>query len=264
MVNKKEQSPDLPDPDGTILEADIFQSKDLLPVRIKLPRDVLDRLGKVFEKRGEREKLLIAGGLAVVAVGTVAGVAVREHFRRRRERGKEEPVPLSEEQTRIFGEIYEKHVGKIKSYLYYRLGNPQEAEDLTGTVFERALRAFPRFEPYQDLKDPYKAWLYRIAFNVSANYRRDKGRRPELALEEIGPRLWEELVGKEDKYEIDNEDKVRLREAISSLPEEHQLLLWLKSEGFSNKEIGHVLGTTESAIKTRYFRVLSRLEKKLH
>ena len=44
-----------------------------------------------------------------------------------------------------FGKLYEIYVEKIYNYVYYRIGNQQEAEDLTAKVFHRALNHIPNY-----------------------------------------------------------------------------------------------------------------------
>lgn len=70
-----------------------------------------------------------------------------------------------------FGELYAKYVDRIENYVYYRVGNREDAEDLTARIFERAMKHIPR---YQDQGVPFSAWLYRIARNLVANWHRDK------------------------------------------------------------------------------------------
>ena len=73
-----------------------------------------------------------------------------------------------------FGKLYELYVEKIYSYVYYRIGNQQEAEDLTAKVFYRALDHIPN---YNNKGVPFAAWLYRIAHNLVANWYRDRKRQ---------------------------------------------------------------------------------------
>src|SRR5437016_14138461 len=58
-----------------------------------------------------------------------------------------------------FGALYDRHVGAVYRYVYYRVRNAADAEDLASDVFTRALRAIPRYEP----RHAFLAWLYRIA-----------------------------------------------------------------------------------------------------
>jgi RNA polymerase sigma-70 factor (ECF subfamily) len=57
----------------------------------------------------------------------------------------------------------------------FRLNNQQQAEDLTGEVFVRMLKALPG---YQERKIPFEAWLYRIARNLLIDeYRKERIRQ---------------------------------------------------------------------------------------
>ena len=69
-----------------------------------------------------------------------------------------------------FGVLYERYVDRIYAYIYHRVGNMQEAEDLTARTFYRAL---DNLESYEDRGAPFAAWLFRIAqiFAVTAFYK---------------------------------------------------------------------------------------------
>ncbi len=85
----------------------------------------------------------------------------------------------------LFGTLYERHVATIYRYVYYRVGNHDDTEDLTARVFMRALK---HIGSYDDRGVPFTAWLYRIAHNVVANFHRDNGRHPLVSLDDIEPR----------------------------------------------------------------------------
>ena len=71
-------------------------------------------------------------------------------------------VRASHGDVTAFGLLYDRHVDAIYRYVYYRVRDDAEAEDLTSDVFMKALRAIPRYEPRQ----AFLAWLYRIARNA--------------------------------------------------------------------------------------------------
>jgi len=80
--------------------------------------------------------------------------------------------------TEAFSFLYERYVTRIYNYIYYRTGNPYEAEDLTSRVFHRALG---HINHYSNRGVPFSAWLYRIATNRCLNHRRDESRRPKAS-----------------------------------------------------------------------------------
>ena len=81
--------------------------------------------------------------------------------------------------TEAFASLYESHVGQVYGYLYRRLDQPADAEDVTAEVFVRAMQALPRFEM---TGAPFQAWLIRIAHNLMVNHIKKQSRRPEVAL----------------------------------------------------------------------------------
>lgn len=158
-----------------------------------------------------------------------------------------------------FGELYERYVEKIYTYIYYRTGNHHDAEDLAARVF---FRAMGHIETYTDRGVPFQAWLYRIAHNLVANWHRDKGRRKVIPLDEF---LAQSLrADSPDRQAEDKEEREALLAAIRRLPEERQQLLILKFvEHLSNAEIGHIMERTEGAIKSLYHRTLIALRDEL-
>jgi len=156
-----------------------------------------------------------------------------------------------------FGKLYEQYVDKIYSYIYYRVGNHQEAEDLTAKVFHRALNHIPN---YNNRGVPFAAWLYRIAHNLIANWRRDHQRRKVVGLDQVTGLSGERQESPHQMVERSNERELLLA-AIQKLPRERQQLLTLKFvERMSNAEIGRVMGRSEGAIKSLYHRTLVSLK----
>jgi RNA polymerase sigma-70 factor (ECF subfamily) len=156
-----------------------------------------------------------------------------------------------------FGELYEKYVGKIYNYIYYRTGNSHDAEDLTARVFFRAMR---HIQNYNNRGLPFSAWLYRIAHNLVANWYRDNSRRRELPLEDV---IFTSLKANHPEQELlQSEEKEKLIRMIRSLSADRQQLLILKFvDHLSNAEIGAIMGRTEGAVKSLYHRTLTTLRE---
>jgi len=158
-----------------------------------------------------------------------------------------------------FGELYRRYVQRIYNYIYYRVGSPPDAEDLTARVFYRVLRNIHR---YEDRGLPFSAYLYRIAHNVVANWHRDNQRRAEIPLDALWS-LQDESPAPEVAL-LRHEEYERLMTVIRRLPPERQQLLILKFvERLSNAEIGQIMGRTEGAIKSLYHRTLLALRREL-
>jgi RNA polymerase sigma-70 factor (ECF subfamily) len=158
-----------------------------------------------------------------------------------------------------FGELYERYVDRIYAYIYHRVGNVHDAEDLTSRTFYRALA---HLDSYEDMGVPFSAWLYRIAHNLVANWHRDRSRRTMIALDDLVIR-----GASEERPEVmtENQDNARLLlQAIHKLDATRQELLVLKfTEGLSNAAIGSIMKRSEGAIKSLYHRTLLALRKEM-
>lgn len=158
-----------------------------------------------------------------------------------------------------FGILYERYVDRIYNYIYYRTGNPLDAEDLTERVFFRAMHHIGH---YRDRGLPFSAWLYRIAHNLVANWHRDNSRRKEIPLDDTLQTPHLDQLPEHELIVI--EERERLLRGIRLLPEDRQQLIILKFvEHLSNSEIGQIMGRTEGAIKSLYHRTLLTLRDEL-
>ncbi|MGQ9626000.1 MAG: RNA polymerase sigma factor [Anaerolineae bacterium] len=172
---------------------------------------------------------------------------------------EEELIERAKRDPKAFGILYEKYADKIYNYIFYRVGNQHDAEDLTARTFFKALDNLKR---YVSKGVPFSAWLYRIAHNLVANWHRDRIRRQTVSLDELiltgGRRR-----GPQELAEASEEREALLR-AIRKLPPERQQLLVLKFvEQMSNSQIGHIMGRSEGAIKSLYHRTLLTLRQEL-
>ena len=71
--------------------------------------------------------------------------------------------PLAAQHRTAFARVYEENVWRVYGFLAYRVRSRDLAEDLTQTTFERALRAWPRFDPRRASE---ATWLLAIARNL--------------------------------------------------------------------------------------------------
>jgi len=170
---------------------------------------------------------------------------------------KEVLVQASQGDQEAFGALYERYVGRIYNYIYYRTGNQHDAEDLTARVFYRAMRHIVN---YQDRGLPFSAWLYRIAHNLVANWHRDNSRKKEIPLDETF--TIKHFGDHPETKVLKAEDQDALLDLIRTLPADRQQLLILKFvEHLPNAEIGQIMGRTEGAIKSLYHRTLLALRE---
>jgi RNA polymerase sigma-70 factor (ECF subfamily) len=87
-----------------------------------------------------------------------------------------------------FTELVTLHQQAVYGYLLRFTRDPHDAQDLFQETFLRAYRAYTGLQNTQDAHTQqdeqneinYRAWLMRIAINLSKNYARDRQRRSRV------------------------------------------------------------------------------------
>lgn len=155
--------------------------------------------------------------------------------------------------------IYDRYYGRLFGYLYYRVGDPDLAEELTAQVFERAVKHIGRYR-YQG--SGLGAWLNRIAQNLAHDlYRRRKARPPEpLELNEA----WISAGHDPAATAIHNESHQYLAQALARLTSDQREVILLRFVArLTASEIGHRMGKTTGAVKALQHRALATLRREL-
>lgn len=150
-----------------------------------------------------------------------------------------------------FEPLYAEYFPRIYRYCLRRVSCPQEAEDLTSLVFTRALANLSNYRG-----GSFVAWLFRIAHNAVANHLRS--RHHTIPLEDAAEisESGDEMLGRL----IDAEERQRLARLIAALPDESRELLALRiAGGLSAKEIGQVVGKSETAVRMAISRIVRQL-----
>jgi RNA polymerase sigma-70 factor (ECF subfamily) len=152
-----------------------------------------------------------------------------------------------------FGELYRLHLDAIYRYVYSRIGETAEAENLTQTTFVKAWRALGG---YRQRQVPFRGWLYRIAHNTIVDHYRTR-REPDCRLEDL------ELVDTSNVPEetfVSQERQEALRKALTRLKPAYQQVLTLRFlNGLDYPETAQVLGRNVNAVRVLQFRALKAL-----
>jgi RNA polymerase sigma-70 factor (ECF subfamily) len=163
-----------------------------------------------------------------------------------------------------FGELYMLHLDTIYRYVYFRVGNADDAEDLTEQVFLKAWQALPG---YEQRGYPFTSWLYRIAHNVVADHYRKAAGRPRGPSMDLAPfKDWAEDAGQPAALDqvIQAEETEALAAAIVQLSDEQQQVIILRFiEGMSHAEVSDILGKSKGACRVIQHRALATLSRLL-
>jgi len=151
-----------------------------------------------------------------------------------------------------FAELYENHFERVYAYIARRVGNRDDAQDLTSEVFHQALANIATFE-WRGA--PFAAWLMRIASNAIADKWRGASR-------ERGNATGEKFEGadfKEVSFE-EADERARLFRLVKTLPSAQRRVVEMRfAEEKSIREIAQAIGKTEGAVKQLQFRGLESL-----
>jgi RNA polymerase sigma-70 factor (ECF subfamily) len=154
-----------------------------------------------------------------------------------------------------FGALYNRHVSRVYRHVYYMVGNPAEAEDLTAQAF---LQAWKAIERYQIRGAPFVSWLMRIAHNLGVSHLRSKKPSAELP-ETLIDRSREGNPAEVLQRQADSE---RVREAILKLRDEHRRVIILRFvEDLEYKEVARIVGKSVPAVRVIQHRALNALRK---
>lgn len=152
-----------------------------------------------------------------------------------------------------FGALYDAYLDPIYRYLYYRLGNQSETEDLCEQVFLKAWQAIGRFR-WQG--KPFSAWLFRLAHNALVDHLRT--RKPTLPLDEVHA----DSASADHDWVSARLEAEELAAALARLTEEQRQVILLRFvSGLENAEIAEVMGKREGAVRALQLRGLQALRR---
>lgn len=154
-----------------------------------------------------------------------------------------------------FGDLYERYLDRIYRYVYCRLRNHDEAEDLTENVFLKAWEALPRARPRASR---FRAWLFRIAHNTVID--RYRVRKPVASLDQVAD-IHDDSPVPERAVEAQQAIS-RLAAALARLkPRDRQVVLCRFVGNLSHAETAVVLGTSEGNVRVLQHRALRRMRR---
>lgn len=164
-------------------------------------------------------------------------------------------IQAARQDPKQFGKLYRCYVEQVYRYLYSRIGNVHEAEDLTAQTFLAAFEAFDKLR--QD--EHFASWLFSIARHKAMDHFRQ--RKNTSSIEDV-----RDIPVENDPLNglIHSEKTAALSKLIRALPEEERELLRLRFlADMSFPEIARFLHRNEGAVKKSTYRLLARLHSQL-
>ncbi|SEG64486.1 sigma-70 family RNA polymerase sigma factor [Paenibacillus sp. UNC499MF] len=156
-----------------------------------------------------------------------------------------------------FSELYEMYIDRVYKYIYYRIHNTYETEDICSKVFETVIS---KYNSFSEEKAKFDVWLFAIVRNAVTDYFRARKKRFHFSLDSITGHILpkpspEELAIRGDEHRA-------LFNALGKLRDKERNIIAMKfAAGLKNSEIAELMGVSESNIGVVVFRSLKKLQK---
>lgn len=155
-----------------------------------------------------------------------------------------------------FRACYEANIGPIYRFVYSKVGNREEAEDLTAQVFTKALHGIDWTRGADDARH----WLFHVARTVLADHWRRVYRLPTTSLDDLLAGGWE--VAETDTSTTPADEltpRAAVAELLARLPQNYREVLRCRFLlNLSIKETATHLHLSEANVKVLQFRALKR------
>lgn len=153
-----------------------------------------------------------------------------------------------------FQTFYQENLGLIYRFVYSKVGNREEAEDLTSQIFIKAVRGVTTERGVLSMQK----WLFQVARTTIADYWRSYYRISVSSLEELLEAGWEGPVNEEETA-FNASPVERVQRILQALPEHYREVLHCRFLlNLSIRDTALKMGLSEANIKVLQFRALKR------
>lgn len=151
---------------------------------------------------------------------------------------------------------YQKYHQNIYNYIYFMIGDHEQAKDLMQDTFVRAYHRFDSFHGGDE-----KGWLVRIARNITIDHIR---KQKPIAFLLDRPTTLQALDKTPEQMSMLNESEKELYHALQKLKISYrEIIILRKIKEFSIKETSAILHWSENKVKVQLFRAMKSLKKEL-
>lgn len=155
-----------------------------------------------------------------------------------------------------FDQLYRRYFDRINGFVYHRVQDETSRREIVSNVFYKAMNGLDRFRWIERHRNPFAAWLYRIAINEINLYYRKQKRDDKLAEKvrfEMTPEPEKEM------YSVSYE---QVRVAMEELDHKNRDLIALRFfEKMKIKQIAQILHIRQGTAKVRIHRAVKALRE---
>jgi len=157
-------------------------------------------------------------------------------------------------EAQAFQTFYQENLGLIYRYVYSKVGNREEAEDITSQIFIKAVRGVDTERGPLSLQK----WLFQVARTTIADYWRAHYRVATSSLDELLEAGWEGPA-EEEQMAISSRPAELVERILRVLPQHYRDVLTCRFLlNLSIKETAGRMGLSEANVKVLQFRALKR------
>lgn len=154
--------------------------------------------------------------------------------------------------------LHETYYDRIARYIFVRVGNQADAEDIACDVFLKALEAL---HSYKERGVPMQAWLFKIAHNLIVDHYRNSARRKTVPIDNVVLKIESNT---EEKMMLELE-VARVIKALDKLTESQRKVIELRFFGeLSSEEAGQVLNKRSGAVRELQSAAIKNLRNLLY
>lgn len=168
-----------------------------------------------------------------------------------------------EDRKRALQEVYDKHIEQIYKFVYFKVGNREDAEDITSQVFIKAANSLDLSQEGQTKL----AWLYQVARTTITDHWRNYYKGPSVSLDAMAEDNPVHLAAEPIVLGGGDVDEVapaaeKVQAVLALLPENYRRVLELRFlQGCSLKETAAAMAITEANAKVLQHRALHKAVK---
>jgi RNA polymerase sigma-70 factor (ECF subfamily) len=169
-------------------------------------------------------------------------------------------LPEAKQKPRELESLFRENYEHIFRTAYRITGSTSDAEDVLQTVFLRLIKSSEGI----DQAESQKGYLLRAAVNASLDLMRSHTRSKSVAIDDVEYDLTDNARLSPEASAEDGELRKLIQEAVARLGERAAEVFVLRYfEGYDNREIAGMLGTSQMVVAVTLHRARSRMRKEI-
>lgn len=156
------------------------------------------------------------------------------------------------------GSLYEEYYDRIVRYIFVRINDQSEAENIGGDVFLRALQSL---DSYRGRREQLRAWLFKVAHNLVVDYWRKMSKQRTISIDEV------EVPDRQNIAEVVEKkaELERLSQALKQVtPAQREVIGLRVFAGLSSAEVGKMLDKSSGAVREMQRAAIEILRKQMY